>query len=97
MVLLTITPKILYALELLKGYSTDIDIPNEPSLDDPALGRPISHTQVIGISKSLKKCRDSLSRQNGDIRFHLDDLLRGSKIYIEPPKPKKEQVEPYLD
>ena len=98
MVRLTITPAILRALEELqdrrqlpeaRGEST------EPSLDQPAIGNPITHGQIIAISKTLREIKTNATDGNVDsmVPYHLDDLLRGSKVYIEPPKPKAEPVE----
>ncbi|KAL8936391.1 MAG: hypothetical protein Q9216_004950 [Gyalolechia sp. 2 TL-2023] len=57
-----------------------------PSLLDPSIGRPIEHTQVIELAKLLGESYRSFDK--AEIPYHLDDLLRGSKIYNEPPKPK---------
>lgn len=71
---------------------------DEPPLSHPAIGNPISHDQVINISKwlrSFSKRRDEEERKknlNSLPTGHLDELLRGSKIYKPPPKPKPEQV-----
>jgi hypothetical protein len=59
----------------------------EPSLSDPKLGNPISHGQIIDLSKALK-CLEA--KPNA-----LDTLLRGSKVYVPPPKPKPEPVHIY--
>jgi hypothetical protein len=60
---------------------------SEPSLSEPALGKPISHGQIIDISKKLKELELS--------PYHLDILLRGSKIYVPPPPPKPEPKPEY--
>ncbi|KAL8840225.1 MAG: hypothetical protein Q9170_001432 [Blastenia crenularia] len=59
-----------------------------PDIGDPAIGRPITHAQVITLSKLLKELNGS--RNDVTASCHLDDLLRGSKIFYEPPKPKAE-------
>ena len=97
MVRLTITPAILRTLEELqdKGQVPQAqDDASEPSLDQPAIGNPIAHGQIIAISKTLKKIRKDVTNGNADniVSCHLDDLLRGSKVYVEPPKPKAENV-----
>lgn len=73
-----------------EAYATD------PSLEDPAVGHPISHGQIIAISRCLRKCEESpgecLATTGKLPSYHLDDLLRGSKVYIEPLKPKPEPV-----
>ena len=57
---------------------------DEPSLQNPAIGNPISHIQLLYISRKLK---------NHDLSLHhLDILLQGSSIYIAPPPPKKDPV-----
>ena len=94
MVLLTITPKISHALDLLRSYDKALDLSSDPCLDDPAIGGPISHLQVIAISKSVQQCCQFPGHKDEDrsTPLRLDDLLRGSKIHVEPPKPKNEPV-----
>ncbi|KAI5923018.1 endoplasmic reticulum-based factor for assembly of V-ATPase-domain-containing protein [Camillea tinctor] len=99
MVLLTMTPSIVEALQVLPDStipeaSRDEDDDNintenkEPSLKNPAIGNPISHAQVLDIWKQLK------TQQNrNDVR--LEGLLRGASIYIPPPPPKPEPTEEY--
>jgi len=59
-------------------------ITTEPSLSDPKVGNPISHGQVIDLSKKMRTEVLQPSR--------LEELLRGSRVYIPPPKPKPEPV-----
>ena len=98
MVYLTMTPAILQALDLLSAHSqTQIAAGNatEPSLDQPVEGNPISHGQIIEISRKLKHIREEAEGREAhkyDVICHLDDLLRGSRVYVEPPKPKVEPV-----
>lgn len=97
MVRLTITPAILRALGELQNrgqVSEALSEASEPSLDQPATGNPITHGQIIAISKNLKDTIKHESNEKFDtqISYHLDDLLRGSKVYVEPPKPKAEPV-----
>lgn len=100
MVRLTITPAILRALEELQGRG---QIPealggaSEPSLDQPATGNPITHGQIIAISKTLKEIKTDATNGKFDtqVSYHLDDLLRGSKVYVERPKPKAEPSSEY--
>jgi hypothetical protein len=56
----------------------------EPSLERPCLGNPISHGQVIDLSTQL--------RAAGLEPHRLEDLLRGSRVYVAPPPPKLEPV-----
>ncbi|KAI2466194.1 endoplasmic reticulum-based factor for assembly of V-ATPase-domain-containing protein [Annulohypoxylon bovei var. microspora] len=98
MVLLTMTPSIVEALNTLAGTNVD-DIPRnddntsnsknngEPSLKDPELGNPISHGQIIDIWKCLKDKSDNATR--------LEELLRSATIYIPPPPPKPEPTDEY--
>lgn len=97
MVRLTITPAILQALEELqdRGHAPEaLGEASEPSLDQPATGNPITHGQIIAISKTLKEIKTNApnGESNIQVSYHLDDLLRGSKVYVEPPKPKAEPV-----
>ena len=97
MVCLTITPAILRALEELQNREQvpeTLSEPSEPSLDQPATGKPITHGQIIALSKTLRGIKTDATNGKLDtiISYHLDDLLRGSKVYVEPPKPKAEPV-----
>ena len=72
-------------------------IANESSLKQATMGRPISHGQIIDISKLLRTSygRDRLKEletADGSFKFGLEDLLRGSKVYVEPPKPRTPPV-----
>jgi hypothetical protein len=58
--------------------------PTEPPLSNPKVGKPISHGQVIDITRDLKARRIQPRS--------LDSLLRGSKVYVPPPPPKAEPV-----
>lgn len=101
MVLLSMTSAMVDAIHTIRSHKidkSDLDLDNQgPSLSDPAIGRQIAHTQVIELSKLLRKSHSSLEKPG--IPYHLDDLLRGSKIYDEPPHPKAEPVSlrPSLD
>lgn len=61
-----------------------------PDLENPTIGHPIAHAQVIALSRLLRKLHNSID--DAGTSCHLDDLLRGSRIYYEPPKPKAEPV-----
>ena len=93
MVLLTMTPAIVQAIEQLGNFDRDPEICNDPPLDGAAVGKPISHLQVIAISKQLKQLRTEGIFPKDVVPCHLDELLRGSQVYFEPPKPKAEPVE----
>ncbi|KAA8566192.1 hypothetical protein EYC84_008793 [Monilinia fructicola] len=62
-------------------------IPQEPLLANPMIGNPISHNQIIDLWRDLKK-QDRSS-------FNLELLLRGSRVYVPPPKPKAEPTSEY--
>lgn len=64
----------------------EVEVRDEPSLDDPAVGKPISHDQIVHLWKQLKTL-DAGS-------FSLESLLRGARVYTPPPPPKPEQVCP---
>ncbi len=64
--------------------SVDQNEKTEPVLSSPSIGNPISHGQIMDISKEMKSHRlkpDS-----------LEILLRGSRVYVAPPKPRPEPV-----
>ncbi|KAL9042952.1 MAG: hypothetical protein Q9180_000212 [Flavoplaca navasiana] len=100
MVLLSATPAMIEAVKLL--LVCEEAAIGEPDWDDLgsglsdlALGGPITHTQAIAVSKLLKKIHGSA--QESSVSHHLDDLLRGSKLYHEPFKPKNEPTNEYIN
>lgn len=96
MVLLTMTSSIVEALASVQPSETpdseDHDSENEtqespqptnePSLDDPQIGKPISHGQIVDLWKR--------SKAQDDANYTLEQLLRGASVYIPPPPPKPE-------
>lgn len=89
MVLLTITPTILEAIQRRNGIATPVDRPvvdGEPTLEDPAAGKPISHGQVVDLWKDLR------GQEQDKAKFSLEHLLRGSAVYIPAPPPKPATV-----
>ncbi|KAK3376776.1 endoplasmic reticulum-based factor for assembly of V-ATPase-domain-containing protein [Lasiosphaeria ovina] len=60
---------------------------NEPSLDGPSIGNPISHSQIIDLWASL--------RDAGSNEYRLERLLNGAKVYDPPPPPKPEPSNEY--
>ncbi|KAH9864638.1 hypothetical protein J1614_010573 [Plenodomus biglobosus] len=108
MVLLTITPGILRALEsaskLLPDDVANLQTDNEPVLSHAKPGDPISHTQLIALSKMLKQNTtqpsSNPSKQLEDASDNsstiasppppttLSSLLHATTIYIPPPAPK---------
>ncbi|KAF5518009.1 hypothetical protein CGCA056_v010322 [Colletotrichum aenigma] len=69
------------------GTEDDTSTPEEPSLDEPAVGNPITHSQVLDLWRNLKQ-----EEVDG---FSLESLLRGAKVYIPPPPPKPEPSDEY--
>ena len=94
MVHLTMTAVMVQALEQLRGYKLLPETSDDLPLDEPALGKPISHAQIIGVARQLKQVHEDehFAKSEHLVSYHLDNLLRGSQVYIEPPKPKKEPV-----
>ncbi|MCJ1282880.1 hypothetical protein MMC26_002206 [Xylographa opegraphella] len=104
MVLLTMTAALVAAIKHCDRLEAKLDAhenDDSPSLEDPAVGKPISHTQVIAISKWLTNTEAGKGKEdynksvNDSTEYHLDQLLRGSMIYVEPPKPKLEPTSEY--
>ncbi|KAL7817183.1 endoplasmic reticulum-based factor for assembly of V-ATPase domain-containing protein [Trichoderma gracile] len=104
MVLLTMTPSIVDALKLLddpreSGDFNDDASEQQPETEsaassaapspEPAVGNPISHSDIIDL---YKKLRDS---QSSTPKYSLEQLLQGSRVYIPPPPPKPEPSEDY--
>ncbi|KAI1427673.1 endoplasmic reticulum-based factor for assembly of V-ATPase-domain-containing protein [Xylaria sp. FL1777] len=98
MVLLTMTSPMVEALMVLRdssdsrNKSSDIAQSNdseleEPCMKDPAVGNPISHGQILSTVKRLKA--------NGHVGFRLEQMLRGSALYVPPPPPKPEPTDEY--
>jgi len=76
--------------EKKKNELDDIKVTeSSPSLSHPAIGQPISHEQVLDIAKYLKTNKEEATSLTP---YRLHDLLRGSKIYTPPLKPKVEKV-----
>ena len=92
MLLLTMTPSIVEGLQLLAQVSPEAKLlplcQQEPSLEQPAVGNPISHVQISNIWRALKAA--------GFEGYTLESLLKGSQVYVPPPPPKPEPVSEYL-
>jgi hypothetical protein len=86
------TPAVVAAVGLYNKLRTDAPQEESPSLQDPKAGHPISHGQLIDISKFLKQHSDEMEETDGLSSIHLSDLLRGCGIYVPPPPPKPEKV-----
>lgn len=83
------TPSIVEGLQTLQtsAYAPKQSLQpqdDEPSLENAAVGRPVSHSQVVDLWRALNDA--------GHREYTLELLLRGSKIYIPPPPPKTEPV-----
>ena len=67
---------------------------DKPHKKTPTIGAPIPHTEVLEISRRLSRIAEKRSddRLQPLPLYRLDDLLRGSYVYIEPPTPKAEPV-----
>ena len=93
MVLLTMTPGIVRAVARAEDLSPDafanLHLPHEPRLAQPEPGNPISHSQLIDLSKLLKKHDDHTPTT-------LSALLRSTTVYVPPPPPKPTQTPEYL-
>lgn len=57
---------------------------SEPSILQPKVGNPISHNQIMDLWKRLN------NKQSGS--YTLEELLKGSKVYLPPAPPKPEPV-----
>lgn len=91
MVLLTMTPSIVEGLNSLPATSP-AEHPDDANhaqiqatLADPEVGKPISHAQIVDLWRTLKASGASPI-------ISLEQLLRGSQVYIPPPPPKPEPV-----
>ena len=95
MVLLTMTPSIVEALQYLPGplpgyearKKSDAEAATQttnPSLAGPEVGKPISHGQIVDIWTTLKA--------SSELSMSLEQLLLGAQVYLPPPPPKPEPV-----
>ncbi|OAA59607.1 ATPase, vacuolar ER assembly factor, Vma12 [Niveomyces insectorum RCEF 264] len=66
----------------------DEDDEDEPPVDlgDPAVGRPISHRQVLQLWKTLSNRPQKTAADSH--RATLEALLVGAAVYVPPPPPK---------
>ncbi|KAF2028728.1 hypothetical protein EK21DRAFT_90398 [Setomelanomma holmii] len=101
MVLLTMTPGIVRALAEAERLSHDdfakLQQADEPILDDVKPGNPISHSQLIDLSKLLKKHVDELPHNDEDpLPTTLAGLLHSAQVYTPPPPPTPQKSPAYL-
>ncbi|KAK1783264.1 endoplasmic reticulum-based factor for assembly of V-ATPase-domain-containing protein [Copromyces sp. CBS 386.78] len=87
MVLLTVTPSILEALQRVPDAQSKLQRDDEPSLVDANIGAPISHGQIVHLWNLLKADEHR--------EYTLEILLRGSRVYVPPPPPKPEPSDEY--
>lgn len=105
MVLLTVTPAAKIAIDLYNDLNqteegtakSQQSAQNDPSLVDVAVGDPVSHGQLIEVATFLRGQRKDVSSHELPSTFCLDHLLKGSRIYTPPPKPKQEPVRTFND
>ncbi|KAH7354543.1 endoplasmic reticulum-based factor for assembly of V-ATPase-domain-containing protein [Pyrenochaeta sp. MPI-SDFR-AT-0127] len=104
MVLLTMTPGIVRAVARAEETCPDdfakLQGANEPTLTEPKPGSPISHSQVIDLSRLLKKHAASISistdaEDEYTTPLTLNALLAHTTIYTPPPPPKPTQTPEY--
>lgn len=103
MVLLTMTPSIVDALKQVdeqheaggqhKADEPGNDAGQDQSSDaaassstEPVVGNPISHSDILSLYKKLS------ASETSEPKYSLEQLLRGSQVYISPPPPKPEPV-----
>ncbi|KAF2746889.1 hypothetical protein M011DRAFT_403635 [Sporormia fimetaria CBS 119925] len=93
------TPAVVRALDEARrvaDHQTDqLQLPDEPSLEAPIPGNPISHDQLIALSKFLRRHADQLHNADDPFPYSLDTLLKGCTIYVPPPPPKREPTPEY--
>ncbi|KAK3384980.1 endoplasmic reticulum-based factor for assembly of V-ATPase-domain-containing protein [Podospora didyma] len=87
MVLLSMTPSIVEGLQAWSQLATSPQTKlqrrdNEPSLDQPSIGNPITHGQIIDLWQTLSEA--------GHEQYGLEKLLHGSRVYVPPPPAKPE-------
>jgi TMEM199 family protein len=86
MVLLCMTPAVAEVVELFLEHVPKENL-QEPSLESPAEGKPISHGQLIDISHYLKANGIKSTKNGKSLPTRLEELLKGCSIY-KPPKPQ---------
>ncbi|KAI9707187.1 MAG: hypothetical protein M1836_000147 [Candelina mexicana] len=102
MVYISMTPAIVAAVRQYRAVAPLEDLDLEPSLNDARVGNAISHRQLIDICRHLRENRDCERGSGGDdelaqksLSHCLNALLRGSRLYIAPPKPRPEPTSEY--
>ena len=99
MVLLKMTPKIVAAIKDRGKYGETREdlslVEHIPSLQDPKVGNPISHSQVLDIANAIKTLPRSSEAAGRPLT--LNELLKGSEVYIQPPAPRTEPTSEYKE
>ncbi|PFH63260.1 hypothetical protein XA68_15894 [Ophiocordyceps unilateralis] len=78
------------AVEGLERLGTKVESDDdgpEPSLARPAVGKPISHGQIVYLWTTLQSWQHS--------SYSLEKLLQGSRVFVPPPPPKREPSDEY--
>ncbi|KAG8529365.1 uncharacterized protein KY384_006001 [Bacidia gigantensis] len=97
------TPAMVQALDYIQAMEASLDDENgleELLPGNSRVGQPISHEQTICLAARLREIGGI--QEDGSPRdrptYSLDQLLRGSRVFVEPPKPKVEpaSISPYL-
>ncbi|KAK4178568.1 endoplasmic reticulum-based factor for assembly of V-ATPase-domain-containing protein [Triangularia setosa] len=92
MVLLTMTHSIVESLQLWDSLGCPSKDKlqagaDDPALNEPAVGKPILHSQLIELW--------SILRDAGNKEHSLEDMLKGAWVYVPPPPPKPEPSNEY--
>ncbi|CAK7269033.1 hypothetical protein SEPCBS119000_003362 [Sporothrix epigloea] len=89
------TPAMVEGLKRLPvdAISTITAEDGQPDLTAPDIAKPISHAQVIQLSKALKLLSGASGA--GDGPTTLEELLVGASVYRPPPPPKPETSPEY--
>ncbi|KAH7080708.1 endoplasmic reticulum-based factor for assembly of V-ATPase-domain-containing protein [Paraphoma chrysanthemicola] len=100
MVLLTMTPGIVRALAEAERLAPDefgkLQPADESVLADAKPGNPISHSQLIDLSKLLKKHVSQLPHDDEDsVPTTLAALLTSTHVYTPPPPPAPQKSASY--
>ncbi|PHH62792.1 hypothetical protein CDD81_6684 [Ophiocordyceps australis] len=96
MVLLTMTRPVVDVLSSLDTCSLDTcpshgSSADEPPLHEPAIGKPISHAQLLALWRKLQ----SSPPMSASSPYCLEQLLSGSSVFLPPPPPKPEPSAEY--
>lgn len=62
------------------------------SLEQYAIGAPITHDQLLELSRCLRNASATGAKIPESVTVSLDRLLHGSKVYVEACTPKPEPV-----